>query len=63
MGGMAAEIATVASSRSTVLFVGAMTILPLGYSVVTSFQEFPLVQVPAFVGLQNYRNLIGDATF
>ena len=47
----------------TVLFVGAMTVLPLAYSVVTSFQEFPLGQAPAFVGLQNYRNLIGDANF
>jgi len=40
-----------------------MTVLPLAYSVVTSFQEFPLGQAPAFVGLQNYRNLIGDANF
>ena len=47
----------------TALFVGAMTVLPLAYSVVTSFQEFSLGHAPAFVGLQNYRNLIGDANF
>src|SRR5258708_26272523 len=47
----------------TALFVIALTVLPLGYSVVTSFREFPLGQAPAFVGLQNYRNLVGDANF
>ncbi|HXI42976.1 MAG TPA: sugar ABC transporter permease [Bryobacteraceae bacterium] len=40
-----------------------MTVLPLGYSVVTSFREFPLGQAPAFVGLQNYRSLVADANF
>ncbi len=47
----------------TALFVIALTVLPLGYSVVTSFREFRLGQAPAFVGLQNYRNLMGDANF
>src|SRR5258708_31995977 len=47
----------------TALFVIALTVLPLGYSVVTSFREFRLGQAPAFVGLQNYRTLMGDANF
>ncbi len=47
----------------TALFVVAMTIVPLGYSVLTSLHDSPLGQAPAFVGLQNYRNLISDANF
>src|SRR5436190_12727745 len=45
------------------LFALALTVLPLGYSVLTSFQEFPLGQAPVFVGLENYRNLLHDASF
>jgi multiple sugar transport system permease protein len=45
------------------LFALAVTVLPLGYSVLTSFREFPLGQAPVFVGLQNYRNLLHDASF
>jgi multiple sugar transport system permease protein len=45
------------------LFALAVTVLPLGYSVLTSFQEFPLGQAPVFVGLQNYRNLLQDGGF
>ncbi len=47
----------------TALFVVAMTLVPLGYSVLTSLHDSPLGQAPAFVGLQNYRNLISDANF
>ena len=47
----------------TALFALAMTVVPLGYSVLTSFQEFPLGRAPAFVGLQNYRNLLHDGNF
>jgi len=46
-----------------VALVGVMTIVPLGYSVVTSLQDFPLGQAPGFVGLQNFRRLMGDANF
>src|ERR1700730_5005421 len=45
------------------LFALAVTVLPLGYSVLTSFQEFPLGHAPVFVGLQNYRNLLHDVSF
>lgn len=45
------------------LFALAVTVLPLGYSFLTSFQDFPLGQAPVFVGLQNYRNLLHDASF
>jgi multiple sugar transport system permease protein len=47
----------------TALFALAMTVLPLGYSLVTSLQEFRLGKPPLFVGLQNYRNLLQDSNF
>jgi len=47
----------------TAIFAAALTVLPLGYSVLTSLREFPLGQSPVFVGLQNYRNLLQDANF
>jgi len=47
----------------TVICALALTILPLGYSLLTSLREFPLGQPPVFVGLQNYRNLLFDANF
>ncbi len=47
----------------TALFALALTVLPLGYSLVTSLQEFRLGQAPLFVGLQNYRNLLHDSNF
>ncbi|PYT20176.1 MAG: sugar ABC transporter permease [Acidobacteria bacterium] len=47
----------------TVLFVVAMTVFPLGYSMWTSLQEYPLGQPPAFVGLRNYQKLIHDVNF
>jgi multiple sugar transport system permease protein len=47
----------------TALFALAMTILPLGYSLLTSLQEFRLGLPPMFVGLQNYRNLLHDSNF
>jgi multiple sugar transport system permease protein len=47
----------------TALFALAMTILPLGYSLLTSLQEFRLGLPPMFVGLQNYRNLLHDGNF
>ncbi|MBZ5594008.1 MAG: sugar ABC transporter permease [Acidobacteriia bacterium] len=47
----------------TAVFALALTVLPLGYSLVTSLREFPLGHAPVFVGLQNYRNLLEDANF
>ncbi|MFN7995728.1 MAG: sugar ABC transporter permease [Bryobacteraceae bacterium] len=47
----------------TALFALALTILPLCFSVVTSFQSFPLGHSPVFVGLENYRGLLHDANF
>jgi len=37
--------------------------VPLGYSVMTSLQEFRLGKPPLFVGLQNYGNLLHDSNF
>jgi multiple sugar transport system permease protein len=47
----------------TALFALAMTVVPLGYSVLTSMLEFRLGRTPLFVGLQNYRNLLQDRNF
>ena len=47
----------------TALFALAMTVLPLGYSLLTSLQEFRLGKPPLFVGLQNYHNLLQDGNF
>lgn len=47
----------------TALFALAMTVVPLGYSLLTSFQEFPLGHAPTFVGLENYRHLLQDGNF
>jgi multiple sugar transport system permease protein len=47
----------------TAIFALAVTVLPLGYTVLASLQEFPLVRPPAFVGLQNYQNLLHDVNF
>ena len=47
----------------TALFALAMTVVPLGYSLLTSLQEFRLGQPPLFVGLQNYSNLLHDSNF
>ena len=45
------------------LFVGAMAMFPLGYSLVLSFREWKLARSPMagdFVGLSNYINLLTD---
>ena len=45
------------------VFVGAMAIFPLGYSLVLSFREWKLARSPLagdFVGLSNYINLLTD---
>jgi len=47
----------------TALFVLAMTVLPLGYSLVTSFEEFRLGRPPVFTGLQNFHKLLQDTNF
>ncbi len=47
----------------TAIFAAAMTVLPLGFCLLASFREFPLGQAPAFVGSQNYGNLVHDANF
>lgn len=47
----------------TALFAAALTIFPLGFSFVTSLQEFRVGQPARFVGFQNYRNLLQDSSF
>jgi multiple sugar transport system permease protein len=47
----------------TAVFALAITVLPLGYSVLTSFHQFRLGKPPLFVGLQNYRSLLQDSNF
>jgi len=47
----------------TALFALALTILPLGYAVVTSFRSFRFGQPVAFIGLQNYFDLFRDSNF
>ena len=47
----------------TAVFALAMTILPLGYSLLTSFHEYRLGKPPLFVGVQNYVNLLRDSNF
>ena len=47
----------------TAVFALAMTILPLGYSLLTSFHEYRLGKPPLFVGLQNYVTLLSDRNF
>lgn len=45
------------------VFVGAMAIFPLGYSLVLSFRDWKLARSPLagdFVGLSNYINLLTD---
>lgn len=45
------------------LFVGAMALFPLGYSLVLSFRDWKLARSPVagdFVGLSNYINLLTD---
>lgn len=45
------------------LFVGAMALFPLGYSLILSFREWKLAKSSAagdFVGLSNYANLLTD---
>lgn len=45
------------------LFVGAMALFPLGYSLVLSFRDWKLARSPVagdFVGLSNYLNLLTD---
>lgn len=45
------------------IFVAAMALFPLGYSFVLGFREWKLAQsvTPgAWIGLDNYRNLLGD---
>lgn len=47
----------------TLVVVGAMAVFPLGYSLLLSFRQWKLAQSnspQAFVGLQNYLNLITD---
>jgi len=47
----------------TAIFALALTILPLGYAVLTSFRSFRFGQPIAFVGLQNYLTLFRDSNF
>ena len=45
------------------LFVGAMALFPLGYSLILSFREWKLAKSNTagdFVGLSNYTNLLTD---
>lgn len=45
------------------LFVLALTVLPLGYSLLTSLREFRPGKPPVFVGLQNFSHLLHDSNF
>ena len=47
----------------TAVFVIAVAIVPLAYSVVTSLQEYRMGQSPVFVGLRNYQHLLVDENF
>src|SRR5438094_9802274 len=47
----------------TAVFAIAVALVPLAYLVRTSVQEYRLGQSPAFVGLQNYRNVLVDESF
>jgi multiple sugar transport system permease protein len=47
----------------TAAFAAALTVLPLGYSLLTSLRVFPLGRSPVFVGLQHYRHLLQDVNF
>jgi multiple sugar transport system permease protein len=47
----------------TALFGLGLTILPLGYAVITSLQSFRFGRPVAFIGLGNYRSLLGDSNF
>jgi multiple sugar transport system permease protein len=46
-----------------VILVLALTVLPLGYAVVTSLQSFRFGRPVAFVGFQNYLDLFRDFNF
>jgi multiple sugar transport system permease protein len=41
----------------------AFTLLPIGLSLYYSFCDYSLVQPPTWVGLDNYRDLLGDPVF
>ena len=48
---------------TALLFVGAMALFPLGYSLILSFREWKLAKSNTagdFVGLSNYSNLLTD---
>ncbi len=47
----------------TALFALAVTVFPLGYAVVASLQAFRFGRPVAFIGLQNYQNLLVDPNF
>ena len=47
----------------TALFALAMTVLPLGYSLLMSLREFPLGKPSVFAGLLNFNNLLHDRNF
>lgn len=47
----------------TAVFAFAMTVVPLGYSLKTSLQDFRLGKAPAFVGFQNFDTLLRDSNF
>jgi multiple sugar transport system permease protein len=45
------------------LLIGLFGILPIGWSLVLSFQHNDLLTPPTWVGLQNYRELVHDPVF
>jgi multiple sugar transport system permease protein len=53
----------VALLAPTILLALAVTILPLGYAILTSLQSFRFGRSVAFIGLQNYLSLMGDSNF
>ena len=62
-GGRSGQLLPLLLIAPTAIFALAITVLPLGYTVLASLQEFPLIRPPAFVGLQNYQTLLHDANF
>ena len=46
-----------------IIFTVVMIAYPLVYAVFLSFREFSLGQLPAFVGLENFRTLLHDPIF
>lgn len=47
----------------SLLFIGLLFLLPLGIAVWMSFHYWPLLGRPAFIGLENFAELLGEERF